>query len=122
MVSTDWGKMLNGVNNKEDLLQAQVDKQLGVSSVATNPIKNPYKNIDSSLLIDETAISNEALKLYEKEQDVKKFNQLAMTDPNDVSHEEIIANLFDKGVIDPHSDEVLSDLVNNNKLLNDLGL
>ena len=114
--------MLNEVNNKEDLLKPQVDKQLEVSGVATNPIKNPYKNLDSNLLIDETAISKEALNLYQKEQDVKKFNNLAMTDPNDTSHDEIIANLFNKGFTDPFSDEALSSLVNNNKLLDDLGL
>lgn len=114
--------MLNGVNSNDSLLNSQIDRQAEVNSVITNPIKNPYKNADSAFLIDETAISNEALNLYQKEQDVKQFNNLAMSDPNDLSHEEIISNLFNKGLTDPFSDEALSSLVDNEKLLSDLGL
>lgn len=114
--------MLNGINNNENLINSQVEKKLEVSGVTTNPIKNPYKNADSNLLVDETAISNEALKLYQKEQDVKQFNNLAMSNPDDLSHEQIIDNLFKKGLSDPFSDDALSGLVNNQKLLSDLGL
>ena len=112
--------MLNGINYNEELNNSQLDKQLGVHGVTTNPINNPYKNIDKSLLIDETAISNEAINLYQKEQDVKQFNNLALSDPQDLSHEEIISNLFQKG--DPFSDEVLQELSGNQKLLNDLSV
>lgn len=115
--------MLDGINISDDLKKAQLDKQLGaVNGVATNPINNPYKNADKNLLIDETAISNEAINLYQKEQDVTQFNQLAMSDPQDLSHEEIIANLFDKGVNDPFSDESLQELAGNQRLLDDLSL
>jgi hypothetical protein len=61
--------MLNGVNNLNDELNnSQLDKQIGVNGVITNPINNPYKNLDKNLLIDETAISTEAINLYQKEQ------------------------------------------------------
>lgn len=113
--------MLNGVNLNEDLNSSQLDKQSGVSSVVTNPLKNPYQT-DKNLLIDETAISDEAVNLYQKEQDVKKFTKLAMSDPNDLSHEEIISNLFKSGVNDLFSDETFTDLSSNQNLLNDLSL
>jgi len=115
--------MLDGINNNSDLLlNAQVDKQNGVIGVTTNPIKSPYRNLDKNLLIDETAISSEAVNLYESEQDVKKFNTLAMSDPSDLSHEDIIANLFSKGVLDPLADNIISQLSENKNLLKDLSL
>jgi len=112
--------MLNGVKLNDELNNSQLNGQMGVSGVVTNPINNPYKNVDRNLLIDEGAISNEAVNLYQKEQDVKQFNALAMSDPQDLSHEDIISNLFAKGVSDPYSGETLSALAGNQKLLEDL--
>ncbi len=114
--------MLNGVNLGDELNNAQLKNQIGVNGIVTNPIKNPYEKIDRNLLIDETAISNEAVNLYQKEQDVKQFSALAMSNPEDLSHEQIIANLFEKGVSDLFSNESISELSNNQKLLNDLSL
>ena len=114
--------MLDGINNNDLLLKAQIDKQSEVGAVTTNPIKSPYSKLDKNLLIDETAISPEAVTLYQNEQDVKKFNSLAMSDPTDMSHEDIIANLFSKGVVDPLADNVISELSGNENLLKDLSL
>lgn len=114
--------MVNGVNLNDELNNAQLNGQMGISGIVTNPINNPYKNIDKNLLIDETAISHEAINLYQNEQDVKQFNSLAMSDPEDMSHEEIIAGLFNKGVSDPFSDEALQETAGNQRLLEDLSL
>ena len=115
--------MLNGINNNELLLNGQLDRQSEAGAVTTNPIKNnPYSKLDKSLLIDETAISSEAVNLYEKEQEVKKFNTLAMSDPENMSHDEIIANLFSKGVLDPLADNVITQLSQNEDLFKDLSL
>lgn len=112
--------MVNGVNLNDELNNSKLNEQIGVNGVVTNPINNPYKNIDKSLLIDETAISDEAVTLYQKEQDVNQFNALAMSDPEDLSHEEIVSGLFNKGATDVFSENVLSELSSNNKLLSDL--
>jgi hypothetical protein len=112
--------MLNSVNN--DLNSSSLDNKIGINGVVTNPINNPYKNIDKSLLIDETAISDQAVNMYQKEQDINQFNQLAMSDPEDLSHEDIIAGLFNNGASDPLSDEMAAGLSSNPKLLEDLGL
>lgn len=113
--------MVDGINLNDELNKAQLDKQLGViNGVVTNPINNPYKNADKNLLIDETAISNEAINLYQKDQDIANFSKLAMSDPEDMSHEEILANLFDKGVSDPFSDEALQGVAGSQRLLDDL--
>lgn len=112
--------MLNSVNN--DVSSSSLDNKISVNGVMTNPINNPYKNIDRNLLIDETAISNEAVSMYQKEQDVSQFNKLAMSDPEDLSHEDIISGLFSNGVSDPLSDDMAQELAVNPKLLEDLGL
>ena len=115
--------MVNGVNYNDEVNNTQLKEQLGVNGVVTNPINNnPYKNTDKSLLIDETAISNEAINLYEKEQDIKQFTPLVTSDPEDLSHEEIIAGLFNKGISDPLSEDSAGELSNNERLLEDLGL
>ncbi len=113
--------MLNGVNLSEDINNSKLNSQLGgVSGVVTNPINNPYKNLDKSLLIDETAISKEAINLYQKEQDIQRFSALVMSDPEDMSHEQIVSGLFEKGVKDIFSDETIEELSQNNKLLEDI--
>lgn len=114
--------MLNGVNVNNELSGSSLDSRISVNGVTTNPINNPYKNIDRSLLIDETAISDEAVNMYQKEQDVNQFNALAMSNPEDLSHEEIIAGLFNSGVSDPLSEEMAGELSDNQRLLEDLGL
>lgn len=112
--------MLNNINNNENLLgNAQLDRQNEVNRLATNPIKNPYKNIDKGLLIDETAISNEAIKLYEREKDVQYFTKLALSDSN-LDDEKAIGQLFAKGILDPFEDEIIKELADNNKLKADL--
>lgn len=112
--------MVNGINQNDELNNAKINEQIGVSGVVTNPIHNPYKNIDKNLLIDETAISDEAINLYERDKDIAQFNALAMSNPEDLSHEEIIANLFNSGASDPLSAEAIEGLSNNQKLLDDL--
>ena len=112
--------MVNGVNLNDELNNSQLNQQLsGVSSVSTNPI-NPYSKTDKGLLIDETSISDEAVNLYQKEQDIKQFSSLSVSDPQDSSHEEIISQLFGSGVSDLFSDDTFSELAQNQKLLGDL--
>lgn len=112
--------MLNSINNEVN--SNSLDNKISVNGVVTNPINNPYKNIDRSLLIDETAISDEAVNMYQKEQDINQFNKLALSDPEDLSHEDIIAGLFNTGASDPLSEETAAGLANNEKLLEELGL
>ncbi len=114
--------MLDRINLNDELNNSQLNEQIGVNGVITNPANNTYKNINKNLLIDETAISDEAVNLYQKDQDIKKFNSLAMSDPQDLSHEDIVSALFNKGVSDVLSEETVKELSNNEKLLKDLNV
>lgn len=67
-------------------------------------------------------LSKHALKLYEKQCDIKHFTKLALSDPENTDHNEIVAELFRKGIKDPLEQEKLSNLADNEKFLKDLGL
>lgn len=65
------------------------------------------------------SLSKHALELYEKKTDLKKFTKLAMSDPEDLSHNELVA---ENNIIDPIDEEHLNGLINNDNFLKDLGL
>lgn len=109
------GKIGPNDQNKEILTQ-----QAGVEKVQNGLKNNPYANIDKGLLIDETNISDEAMNLWERELDVKKFAKLAMSDPDDKSADElVIAQVLD-GSLSIDDEEGLFALLSNDKFLNDI--
>lgn len=79
--------MLNGISAQELANKNLVQEAEQIK----NNKKNPYADIDKNLLIDETSISNEAVALYQRDLDVKKFTKLALSDPDDNSHNAITA-------------------------------
>lgn len=67
-------------------------------------------------------LSKKAIKLYEKQHDIKKFTQLVISDQENNSHNQLVNDLFRKGIIDPLEDEKLEQLADNSRFLRDLGL
>ena len=67
-------------------------------------------------------MSKHALKLYERQSDIKNFTKLALSDPENTSHNELVEKLLSENVIDPLADEVIARLSDNEDLLNDLDL
>ncbi len=130
--------MLNGINNENsnlnNLINTQLTEQTGATRV-TNPITgnsvNPYEQDRKNFLIDETIISNDAMKKYmeeiiakqnkelERQTDIKNFTNLVMN--TDVDMDRIEA-LFKDGVEDPFERFDTDKLVNNEKLLTDLNV
>lgn len=80
---------------------------------ATNPIE------ENEFL---TSMSKHALKLYEKQCDIKKFTKLAMSVPEDASYDERIEQLIKDGILDPFEDSVIEELAKNQDLIDDLDL
>ncbi len=68
------------------------------------------------------SMSKHALKLYEKQCDIKNFTKLVLSDPENTSHNKIVEDLFKSGAKDPLENEKLTQLAENSKLLKDLGL
>lgn len=121
--------MLNNINNNNtDVnISSQLVKQnsqntiLGSNSIGAANTKDA-ENIDNNFYIDSSDISNTAMKMFEKEQDVSNFTKLATSDPENTSHNDMVKQLFSEGVTDPFEDSALSELTNNQSLLDDLGL
>lgn len=83
---------------------------------ATNPIE---ENNGNEFL---NTMSKHALKLYEKQCDIKNFTKLALSDPENTSHNEMVEQLLKDGVFDPLEDTVIEELAKNKELWDDLGL
>ena len=118
--------MFNNINdnNNEYLYNSQLDRQTNVINLAAlraNAQKSAY-GINNNLYVDKTEISSSAIEMFQRDCDINKFNKIAMSDSDDFSHLERMNELFSEGVIDVFEDDVLSSLVTNSKLWDDLEL
>lgn len=69
-----------------------------------------------------TKLSKQAVEMYERKSDINKFSQLVLSNPENTSHNELMNDLFENGVVDPFEDFKLAQLADNEKFLKDLGL
>lgn len=81
---------------------------------------NPYEKSKDNLLIDQLDISSDAMTLYEKYRDIKQFTNLVLSDPEDSSHNSIVASQIQEGVIDISDEEIVDSLFNNPNFFEDL--
>lgn len=121
--------MIHGINNEnnEQLVNARLNGQNGISSVVTNPIgnKNPYNKETKFNLVDVSDISMDAVKIFQREQDVKEFTKLALAGMDDEeTYNQQVEELFSKGVFDPFmvddTDTLAQDLAGNEEFLKDI--
>jgi hypothetical protein len=118
--------MFNNINdnNNEYLYNSQLDISSNIINLAklrANTQRSVY-SVDSNPYVDRSEISTNALELFQRDCDINKFNKIAMSNPDDFSHLDRMNELFSQGVIDVFEDDVLSSLVTNSKLWDDLGL
>lgn len=117
--------MFNNINdnNASIFYNSQLERQSNLVNIAllranaqktTAANNNPY--------IDKSEISSNAIELFQRDCDINKFNKIAMSDPDDLSHVDLVKELFKQGVVDVYEDDVLSSLVTNSKLWGDLEL
>ena len=86
----------------------------------SSPVKSLKEQTKSSFL---KSLSRHALNLYERKTDINNFTRLALSDPENTSHNAIMDELFGKeGFVDPVSEDSLFSLSENEKFLKDLGL
>ena len=119
--------MFNNINdnNNEFLYNSQLDRQSNVVNLAALRAANAQKSayaVNNNPYVDKSEISANAIELFQKDCDINKFNKLAMSDSDDLSHLDRMSELFSEGVIDVFEDDVLSSLVTNSKLWDDLEL
>ena len=114
--------MFNNINdNNLDLLynSQYSNNVVNIASARAALQKGGYA---SSPYVDKTEISANAMELFQKDVDIKKFTQILTENPDDNSHLERMQELFNDGVVDVFEDDVLESLVTNSKLWDDLGL
>jgi hypothetical protein len=118
--------MFNNINdnNSDFLYNSQLEKQSNVInlSVLKARYNKSLNNSNSNPYVDKTEISANALELFERDLDINKFNKLATSDSEDLSHLDRMKELFSEGVVDVYEDDVISSLVTNSKLWDDLEL
>jgi len=110
--------MLNRLSG-QDLINKNLVQGNNIEKLSLGT-KNPYSDIDKNLLIDETNISNEAMKLYQRDLDIKKFTTLAMSDIDNTDYNSLIAqNVFNK-MDSGFENTIIEGIFNNRMFLEDL--
>ena len=80
---------------------------------ATSPLEEGKQTERKNLL---KTLSERALNLYQKRSDIKNFTKLTLSNPEDLSHNELVK----EKELDEY--DLLFDLTNNEEFLKDLGL
>ena len=108
--------MLDRISNEhnEAISQNSISK---ISSLGTSGV---YNTDDNGLFVDESTISDTALKLYEREQDIKRFMDLALSDEDDKSADSLVISKVMNGEISIDDDEAIFSLLSNDDFLNEI--
>ena len=114
--------MLNGIYNNDNVSNNTnyISRESNIVQVSDAQKKYATSPFQNSHFIDVMQISSDALNLYQKEQDIKKFADLALSDTEDSSHLDLINEAFSKGALSPFIEDSLEGLLNNQKLWDDI--
>ncbi len=110
--------MLNGLSGQELINKNLV--QSGELERVSSVKKNPYSDIDKNLLVDETDISSEAINLYQKDLDVKKFVSLALSDPDNLDCNLLVMKNVFSGADSDFEGKIIEGIFSNKSFLKDL--
>ena len=111
--------MLHKLSGQDLVSQNMIQQNSNVEKLAAKN-NNPYSNSDKNLLIDETNISNEAFNLYQKDLDIRKFASLALSDPDNLSHNSLVAEKVFGASDEDFENKVIEGIFNNRNFLMDL--
>ena len=111
--------MLHKLSGQDLVSQNMIQQNSNVEKLAAKN-NNPYSNIDKNLLIDETNISNEAINLYQRDLDIRKFASLALSDPENLSHNTLVAQKVFGANDENFENKIIEGIFNNRTFLRDL--
>ena len=101
-------------NNSEIIDQSQsLDKIKGLG------VSNPYEENKANFFIDESSISTAALEKYQREIDIKNFSEILMQTDEKAANDLVLQQAFE-GLFSIDDTDFLSELLNNEELLNDI--
>ena len=113
----DWGFMFNNINDNNLLQFDSANNVINIANVRSSLQRSGY---NKNPYVDQTEISANAMQLFQRDLDIRKFAKIASQNPEDISYLEQMQELFSEGVVDPFEEDVLSELVTNSKLWDDL--
>lgn len=116
--------MFNNINDNNSFYKSQLENQSNIVNLAlmrANAAKQTSAN-NKNPYVDKTEISSNAIELFQRDCDIKKFNKIAMSDMEDNSYLERMKELFSQGIVDVYEDDVMAELADNLKLWSDLEL
>lgn len=108
--------MLDRISNEH----SEALSNSSISKISSLGVSNAYNTNDNDLFVDESNISDAAIRLYEREQDVKRFTELVLSDADDNSADALVINKALNGEISIDDDEAVFSLLSNEDFLNEL--
>lgn len=113
----DWGLMLNNITQSDNYNIKNND----ISKVSLNGAGKDKQTQKEDLLVDETNISNDAMALYERDQDIQKFTALALSDMDLVNEDSqrVLDKVFNISAT-MRDEEFAESLLQNDKFRSDL--
>ena len=92
-----------------------MDFAVGVGEADFAALRN-----EKAYYVDKTEISSDAMKLFQRDLDIKNFTKLILDSKDDISYLEQMNELFQNGIVDAYEEDILSELASNKKLLDDI--
>lgn len=108
--------MLDRISNEH----SDAISQSSINRVSNIGVSSNYNTDERDLFVDESSISDAAIKLYEREQDVQKFAKLALSDQDDNSADALVVSKVFDGQISIDDDEAVFSLLSNEDFLNEI--
>ena len=104
-----------------DILSKKLSSKVSKSGsqYATNTFDCNCDSLENRFL---SKMSNNALNLYEKQCEIKNLTKLVLSNPENTSHNDLVAELLKDNILDPLEDDVIKNLAENKELLDDLDL
>lgn len=102
-------------NNSADLINqsSSLDR---IKEISTT---NPFNKVKGNYFVDESDISSLALEKYNHEQDIKKFSDFLFETDEKEATKLVLQEVFN-GKIEMDNDELISELIKNKTLINDI--
>lgn len=111
--------MLNRLSGQDLINKNLIQNGNNVEKLAIGN-KNPYADVDKQLLIDRYNISNEAISLYQKDLDIKKFTSLALSNPENTDFNSLVVQNVFNSMDESFENKIIEGIFKSGKFLEDL--
>lgn len=116
--------MFNNLNNNI-ISKSQLHEKIAQNSISEDIFAKTvsYSGIQNNFHIDIPEILIYEKELQERKNDIQKFTNLVMSDMDNLSHNDLVMELFKNGLINSEYEQIaLAELSTNESLIKDLQL